>query len=73
MDCLGITHKFMEQVKKPKNNYLSTPTYLLENSISYKSLKKLYKLSEKKIPKTNISPNGEFYRIFWDKNLILKV
>ena len=72
MNCLGLTTVFMRNLRKPKNNYFETPEYFLNNSISYKSFKKLYKLKGSEIPKTDINLNGDFYKVFWDKDLILK-
>jgi hypothetical protein len=72
MDCLGLTNTFMENARKPKNNFFQTPKYLLNNSRSFKSLLKLYDLSGKDIPKTHISNDGLFYSEFWDNYTIIK-
>ena len=72
MDCLGLTLSFMRNIRKPKNNYFKMPEYLLSNSISYKSILKLYKLSQKPIPKIDINLLGDFYKVNWHKNLTLK-
>ena len=72
MNCLGLTNTFMTNLRKPKNNYFQTPDYLLNNSVSYKSIKKLYKLSGKEVPQKDIHLNGDFYRPYWDNDLIIK-
>ena len=72
MDCLGLTGSFMANVRNPKNNYFQTPKYFLNNSNSYKSILKLYNISQQNIPKTDINKNGLFYTVFWDNNTILK-
>ena len=71
-DCIGLSLKYIIKSKKPKNNFFSTPIYLLTNSYSYKSILKLYNFIEKPIPQHKASINGEFYRGYWDKDSIVK-
>jgi len=71
-NCLGLSLKFMHDKRKPKNLFFETPEYLLANSNSYKSVKKLYKLSKKEMPETDMSLNGEFYTVSWDNRTIIK-
>jgi len=71
-DSLGLTKDFMSEKMQPKNNYFHTPSYLLFNSISFKSVKKLYGLLQMPLPETKISKNGQFYISHWGRNSIIK-
>ena len=71
-DCLGLSLDFMEKKKQPKNNFFETPSYLISNSSSFKSIQKLYNLLDKPIPEQNISLNGKFYLSYWDKNSVIQ-
>jgi hypothetical protein len=71
-NCLGLSLKYMQNKRRPKNVFFETPEYLLANSNSYKSVKKLYKLSKKELPRTDIHLNGGFYTISWDNKTIIK-
>mgnify|MGYP002624626358 CR=1 FL=1 len=71
-DCLGLTEDFMRNKKQPRNNFFNTPLYLLKTSESFKSIKKLYYLSNKKIPETQIHFNGNFYISHWVKHSIVQ-
>ena len=71
-NCLGLSLNFMHERRNPKNVFFETPEYLLSNSKSYKSVKKLYKLSKKELPKTDMNLNGGFYTISWNNNTIIK-
>ena len=71
-NCLGLSLNFMHDRRNPKNVFFETPEYLLSNSKSYKSVKKLYKLSKKELPKTDMNLNGGFYTISWNNNTIIK-
>ena len=70
--CLGLSLKYMHDKRRPKNVFFETPEYLLSNSNSYKSVIKLYKLSKKQLPKTDMSLNGDFYTTSWDNKTIIK-
>ena len=71
-DCLGLSLDFMQKKRQPRNNFFETPLYLISNSNSFKSIKKLYNLLEKPIPESNISLNGKFYLSYWDNNSIIQ-
>ena len=71
-NCLGLSLNFMLDQRRPKNVFFETPEYFLLNSNSYKSVKKLYKLSKKQMPKTDMNLNGGFYTTSWDNKTIIK-
>ena len=70
--CLGLSLNFMHDRRNPKNVFFETPEYLLSNSNSYKSVKKLYKLSKKELPQTDMNLNGGFYTTSWNNKTIIK-
>ena len=72
LDCLGLNFGFRIKTKQARNNYFETPLYLINNSFSYNSLLKLYKLSNKSLPKRNVNEIGLFYDPFWPEELIIK-
>ena len=73
MDCLGLDRSYLKKKKFYRNNFFETPYYLTDKmDKSFKSIKKLYDLSGKKIPDKNISINGNFYLSFWNKYFIVK-
>ena len=67
-DCIGLSYKFIQKKKQPKNNFFQTPLHLLANSNSFKSILKLYDFLDKPLPEFNISVNGQFYLSYWDKD-----
>ena len=71
-DCLGLKYNFRANIKQARNNFFETPLYLLNNSFSYKSLIKLYKLLNVPIPKRKINDLGLFYEPYWPKDYIIK-
>ena len=72
-DCLGLDRDYLKKNKFFRNNFFETPYFLLyESAKSFNSVKKLYTLSGEKIPKKNISLNGNFYLSSWDKDFIVK-
>jgi len=71
-DCLGLTQDFLISKKQPRNNFFSTPLYLIKYSESFKSIKKLYRLSNITIPETEIHLNGNFYISYWSKDSIVQ-
>jgi hypothetical protein len=71
-DCLGLSEDFIRIKQQPRNNFFSTPSYLLKNSESFKSIKKLYRLSNLTIPETQIHFNGNFYISHWSKDSIVQ-
>ena len=71
-DCLGLSLDFIKRKKQPRNNFFETPLYLISNSLSFNSIKKLYNLTGKPIPDNNIAINGQFYISYWDKNSIVQ-
>ena len=71
-DCLGLTKDFLVNKKQLRNNFFSTPLYLVKNSESFKSIKKLYRLSNITIPETEIDFNGNFYISHWSEDSIVK-
>ena len=72
-DCLGLDRSYLKKKKFYRNNFFETPYYLTDKmDKSFKSIKKLYDLSGKKIPDKNISINGNFYLSFWNKDFIVK-
>ena len=72
-DCLGLDKYYLKKKKFFRNNFFETPFYLLSlNSTSFNSIQKLYNLTGEKIPEKNISKNGNFYLLKWDKNFIVK-
>lgn len=72
IDCLGLTEDFMRHKKQPRNNFFKTPLYLLKNSESFKSIKKLYTLSNIQIPETQIDFYANFYISHWKKDSIVQ-
>ena len=72
LDIFGLSFSFRLKTRQALNNFFETPTYLIEKSFSYNSIKKLYKLSEVPLPKVEISECGDFYDEFWSKDLIIK-
>ena len=71
-DCLGLTRQFMASIVQPKNNFLEIPEYLLSNSLSFKSFKKLYNLLGQKFQIKSFNIYGHFYTQYWDDNSIVK-
>jgi hypothetical protein len=71
-DCLGLSFKFRVQTRQAMNNFFETPLYLIENSFSYNSLKKLFKLSNISIPETEINGLGGFYQPYWPEDYFIK-
>ena len=71
-DCLGLNYQFIKSKKQPRNNFLETPLYFISNSESFKSFSKLYKLSQKQMPKINVHVNGNFYISYWDEKSIVQ-
>ena len=72
-DCLGLDKSYLKKKKIYRNNFFETPYYLTDGmDKSFKSIKKLYGLSGKKVPDKNISLNGNFYLSIWDKDFIVK-
>ena len=71
-DCLGLNAIYMLKANQIKNNFFETPKYLLENSSSFKSIKKLYKLINTQLPKTEVNEDGFFYLPYWPENHIIK-
>ena len=71
-DCLGLSLNFIRRKKQPRNNFFETPLYLISNSLSFKSIKKLYNLTGEPIPENKIATNGQFYISYWGKNSIVQ-
>ena len=71
-DCLGLSFKFRVKTRQAMNNFFETPLYLIENSFSYNSIKKLYKLSNIPIPERDINGLGGFYQPYWPEDYIIK-
>ena len=72
-DCLGLDKDYLKKKKFLRNNFFSTPYYLLtKNSLSFNSINKLYNLTDEKIPEKKISQNGNFYIAKWGKNFLVK-
>ena len=71
-DCLGLTRQFMARLTQPKNNFHEIPEYLLSNSLSFKSFKKLYNLLGQQFKFKSINTYGHFYTPYWDENSIVK-
>ena len=71
-DCLGLSLDFIRRKKQPRNNFFETPLYLISNSLSFKSIKKLYNLTGEPIPENKIATNGQFYISYWGKNSIVQ-
>ena len=71
-DSLGLTKDFISEKMQPKNNFFQTPSYLLSNSNSFKSVKKLYELLQMPLPDIKVSNNGQFYISYWGRNSIIK-
>ena len=73
IDCLGLDKQYLKKKKFLRNNFFATPYYLMDGyDKSFKSIKKLYTLSGEKIPKKNISLNGNFYLSPWRSDFITK-
>ena len=72
LDGLGLDSLFEIKTGHLKNNYFSTPKYLIENTYTYKSIEKIYKLYGEKMPKMEISETGDFYLPEWKENSIIK-
>ncbi len=72
LDTFGLSFSFRLKTRQALNNFFETPTYLIEKSFSYNSIKKLYKLSDIPLPKVEISECGDFYDEYWSKDLIIK-
>ena len=71
IDCLGLDKSYLKKKKFLRNNFFATPYYLMDGyDKSFKSIKKLYTLSGEKIPKKNISLNGNFYLSPWSSEYI---
>jgi hypothetical protein len=71
-DCLGLDVSYIRNRLFLRNNFFETPYYLLDNSKSFKSIKKLYGLSLKKMPNKNVNIYGSFYLGKWPKHYIVK-
>ena len=72
LDGLGLDPLFVLKTGNLKNNYYSTPKYLIENTLTYKSIQKLYKLYGKKLPNIDISEIADFYLHEWKEDSIIK-
>ena len=70
-DSLGLTRDFISEKMQPKNNFFQAPPYLLSNSNSFRSVKKLYNLLQLPLPDTKVSNNGQFYISYWGRNSII--
>ena len=72
LDGLGLDPIFVLRTGLLKNNYYSTPKYLIENTYTYKSIQKLHKLYGTKMPTIEISETADFYLSEWKENSIIK-
>ena len=72
LDGLGLDPIYILKTGAIKNNYYSTPKYLLENTYTYKSIQKIYKLYGEKMPKIEISETADFYIYEWKDYSIIK-
>ena len=72
LDCLGLSIIFRCKSKQARDNFFETPTYLIENSFSYHSIKKLYKLKNLTLNRTEINDCGDFYLPYWPYDSIIK-
>ena len=71
-NSLGLSKSYLKS-KFIRNNIFETPDYLMKGYYkTFNSIKKLYNLNGIKMPNKNISLNGNFYKVTWDKNSILK-
>ena len=70
-DSLGLDEANLKKKHIVRNNFFQTPYYLMGKIVS-NSIEKLYKLTGEKIPKKNISLNGNFYKSTWNKDFIVK-
>ena len=70
-DCLGLDVNYIKKLSL-RNNFLETPYYLMYDSNSFQSFKKLYTLSGRKMPIKNINIYGHFYLSRWPKNYLVK-
>ena len=73
VECLGLDKAYLKKKKFFRNNFFGTPYYLMNGyNQSFTSIKKLYTLSDKKIPDINISITGNFYLSPWNDEFIGK-
>ena len=72
LDCLGLNLLFRILSNQSKDSFFKIPPYLIENSFSYNSIKKLYKLSNITFPKHNLDDLGDFFEDFWPYDSIIK-
>ena len=72
LDGLGLDQIFELKTGHLKNNYYFTPKYLIENTFTYKSIQKIYKISGKKMPKVEISETSDFYLYEWKEDSPIK-
>ena len=72
LDGLGLDPIYVLKTGSLKNNYYSTPKYLLEKTNTYKSIKKIYKLYGKKMPTIEVSETADFYLYEWKEDSIIK-
>ena len=72
LDCLGLNLVFRYKTNQARDNFFESPNYLIENSFSYNSMVKYYKLNERSLPLTDIDEIGDFYLPFWPDNSIIK-
>ena len=72
LDGLGLDPIFELKTGHLKNNYYSTPKYLIENTYTYKSIQKIYKLYGEKMPKVEVSDIADFYLSEWNEDSIIK-
>jgi len=71
-DCLGLTRQIMKSHAQPKNNFHEIPEYLLSNSLTFKSFKKLNNLLGQQFEIKSYNIYGNFYIPYWDENSIVK-
>lgn len=72
LDGLGLDPIFVLKTGNLKNNYYSTPKYLIENTYTYKSIEKIYKLYGKKMPQIDVSETADFYLSEWKEDSLIK-
>ena len=72
LDCLGLNFILRYKTNQARDNFFESPKYLIENSFSYNSMVKYYKLNGRPLPLTNIDESGDFYLPFWPNNSIIK-
>ena len=70
-DSLGLDEANLKKKHIVRNNFFQTPYYLMGKIVS-NSIEKFYKLKGEKMPKKNISLNGNFYKSTWNKDFIVK-